>query len=244
MTTLASQIISLTVVYSIVNSGVDQRKHQSSASLAFVRGIDRGRWIPAQRASNVENVSIWWRHHEWSDTSVTKTKMCVYTERIYHYVANRGQFITLTDWGIIKKQCALKRGVIVIFLSPSTMGRSLVLPDPLESHSSSAIQRTEGRHTGPLTGSCLITRGRVHKLLHVYGIKIQRKCNFKIILIKTKWSSCIFACVMSVLLWHVQILNRFNVDDLNFTKIHVYLNWILERVPSMGPQLLSQMLRN
>ena len=23
------------------------------------------RWIPAQRASNVESVSIWWRHHEW-----------------------------------------------------------------------------------------------------------------------------------------------------------------------------------
>ena len=27
-------------------SGADQRKHQSSASLAFVRGILRDRWIP------------------------------------------------------------------------------------------------------------------------------------------------------------------------------------------------------
>ena len=42
MTTLASQITSLTVVYSIVYSGVIQRKHQSSASLAFVREIHRG----------------------------------------------------------------------------------------------------------------------------------------------------------------------------------------------------------
>ena len=42
MTTLASQITSLTVVYSIVYSGVNQRKHQSSASLAFVREIHRG----------------------------------------------------------------------------------------------------------------------------------------------------------------------------------------------------------
>ena len=33
---------SLTVVYSTVHSGADQRKHQSSASLAFVRGIHRG----------------------------------------------------------------------------------------------------------------------------------------------------------------------------------------------------------
>ena len=46
MTTMASQITSITVVYSIVYSGADQRKHQSSASLAFVRGIHRDRWIP------------------------------------------------------------------------------------------------------------------------------------------------------------------------------------------------------
>ena len=46
MTTLASQITSLTVVYSTVHSDADQRKHQSSASLAFVWGIHRDRWIP------------------------------------------------------------------------------------------------------------------------------------------------------------------------------------------------------
>ena len=46
MTTIASQITSLTVVYSIVYSGADQRKHQSYASLAFVQGIHRDRWIP------------------------------------------------------------------------------------------------------------------------------------------------------------------------------------------------------
>ena len=39
---MASQITSLTFVYSTVYSGADQRKHQSSASLAFVRGIHRG----------------------------------------------------------------------------------------------------------------------------------------------------------------------------------------------------------
>ena len=36
---MASQITSLTIIYSIVYSVADQRKHQSSASLAFVRGI-------------------------------------------------------------------------------------------------------------------------------------------------------------------------------------------------------------
>ena len=38
---MASQITSLTIVYSTIYSGADQRKHQSSASLAFVRGIHR-----------------------------------------------------------------------------------------------------------------------------------------------------------------------------------------------------------
>ena len=41
MGTMASQITSLTIVYSTVYSGADQRKHKSSASLVFVRGIHR-----------------------------------------------------------------------------------------------------------------------------------------------------------------------------------------------------------
>ena len=38
---MASQITSLTIAYSSIHSGADGRKHQSSASLAFVRGIHR-----------------------------------------------------------------------------------------------------------------------------------------------------------------------------------------------------------
>ena len=60
MRTMASQITSLTTVYSTVYSFTDQRKHQRSASLAFV-------WVtsefPPQMASNAENALIWWRHH-------------------------------------------------------------------------------------------------------------------------------------------------------------------------------------
>ena len=50
MGAIASQITSLTIVYSTVYSGADQRKHESPASLAGE--------FPAQRASNAENVSI------------------------------------------------------------------------------------------------------------------------------------------------------------------------------------------
>ena len=42
MGAVASQITNLTIVYSTVYSDADQRKHQSSASLAFVWGIHRG----------------------------------------------------------------------------------------------------------------------------------------------------------------------------------------------------------
>ena len=42
MGAIASQITSLTIVYSTVYSDADQRSHQSSASLAFVWGIHRG----------------------------------------------------------------------------------------------------------------------------------------------------------------------------------------------------------
>ena len=42
MGAIASQVTSLTVVYSTIYSDADKKKHQSSASLAFVRGIHRG----------------------------------------------------------------------------------------------------------------------------------------------------------------------------------------------------------
>ena len=41
MNAMVSQVTSLTVVYSTAYLGADQRKHQSFASLAFVRGIHR-----------------------------------------------------------------------------------------------------------------------------------------------------------------------------------------------------------
>ena len=56
MGAVASQITSLTIAYSTADSDADQRKHQSSASLAF------------NGASNAENISIWWRHHMWENS--------------------------------------------------------------------------------------------------------------------------------------------------------------------------------
>ena len=64
---MASQITGVSIVRSAVCSGADQGKHQSSASLALVRGIHRcegngtgDRWIPLTKGQ--QRVSIWWRH--------------------------------------------------------------------------------------------------------------------------------------------------------------------------------------
>ena len=86
MGAIASQITSLTIVYSIVYSDADQRKHQSSASLAFVRGIYR--WpvnSPHKRpvTRKMFFFSIWRRHHvigtyKWW-VKINKKKMIIST---------------------------------------------------------------------------------------------------------------------------------------------------------------------
>ena len=65
MSLIASQITSLAIVYSTVYSGADQRKHQSSASLAFVRGIHRGpvnsphKWPVTGKMFPFDDVIMW-----------------------------------------------------------------------------------------------------------------------------------------------------------------------------------------
>ena len=60
MGAMASKITSLTIVYSTVYSGTDKKKNVKAQRLGLC--VVTGEF-PAQMASNVENVSIWWRHH-------------------------------------------------------------------------------------------------------------------------------------------------------------------------------------
>ena len=73
MGTIASQITSLTIVYSTVYSDADQRKYQSSTLVAICAGNspETGEF-PAQMATNAKNVSIWWRHHVQSTETIIK----------------------------------------------------------------------------------------------------------------------------------------------------------------------------
>ena len=65
MNKMASQMTSLTIIFSIVYSGADQRKHLRSASLDFVTGE-----FPVHSARNAENVYTRWRHHASCTNSV------------------------------------------------------------------------------------------------------------------------------------------------------------------------------
>ena len=57
MVPMTSQITSLTIVCSTVYSGADQRKHQSSASLALVRRIHQ--W-PVRKILMMSSCVLWW----------------------------------------------------------------------------------------------------------------------------------------------------------------------------------------
>ena len=82
MSAMASQITSLTVVYSTVYS----RRRSKKTSKLRVTGE-----FPAQRASNVENVSIWWRHH-------------VKTDNIYLAIAGKISWLGVC-WGYLRYAC-------------------------------------------------------------------------------------------------------------------------------------------
>ena len=68
----ASQITSLTIVYSTVYLDADQRKHQKLRVTGFYAVNPVTSEFAAQMASNVENVSTWGRHHnqQWLDHTI------------------------------------------------------------------------------------------------------------------------------------------------------------------------------
>ena len=93
---MASQITSLAIVYSIIYSGTDQRKHQSSTCLCAGNSPLTGEF-PAQKASNAENVSIWWRHHGgvagWPSTMLT-----ISDGQIWKHFPRSWSFVLVIHW--------------------------------------------------------------------------------------------------------------------------------------------------
>ena len=102
MGAMASQITSLAIVYSTFFSAADQRRHQSSASLAFVRGIHR--WpvnsphkCPVTRKMFSFNDVIMWKTIElsviWEVKTITWRHCNAFSLGISHL-----QLIYVTPW--------------------------------------------------------------------------------------------------------------------------------------------------
>ena len=77
MGAVASQITSLTIVYSTTYWGIDQRKNQCSASLAFVRGIHRSsvnsphKWPVTRKMFPFDDVIMPWARYHYCDLKLS-----------------------------------------------------------------------------------------------------------------------------------------------------------------------------
>ena len=85
MGAMASQITSPTIVYATLYSGADQRKHRSSASLVFVRGIHRWpvnsphKWPVTRKMFPFDDVIMWRRQGMeilWSFEGIIQQPAC------------------------------------------------------------------------------------------------------------------------------------------------------------------------
>ena len=98
---MAYQINGVSIVCSTVCLGVDQRKQQSSTSLAFVRGIHQ--WLvdggfPSQRASDAENISIQLMTSSWGKCSSQ------HVSSLHNMVAAISHTVLPTSFSSMKKR--------------------------------------------------------------------------------------------------------------------------------------------
>ena len=104
MGAIASQITSLTIVYSTVYADADQRKHQSSASLASVRGIHRGavnfphKWPVTRKMFPFDDVIM---NEKWNCSSSPNWHM-------YNFLATFGEYCGETERIITGSHCDMQ----------------------------------------------------------------------------------------------------------------------------------------
>ena len=137
MSATAPQITILTIVYSTVYSGGDQRKHQSSASLAFVQGFTGDRWIPRIKGQWRGKcfhlmTSSWWsirnkdtcqwlreRHDHSFGSSIFSRIITVshYISKLRMKTLSRSSLIQSFDWNIgnFNFNCHISRNINTLF---------------------------------------------------------------------------------------------------------------------------------
>ena len=93
MSTMESQITSITIVYSTVYQGADERKHQSSALLTFVKGIHR--WP----VNSPHKRPVTRKTFTFDDVIMESPQISASGERMYHdaYTIQKVEMENLTD---------------------------------------------------------------------------------------------------------------------------------------------------
>ena len=132
MGTIASQITSLTIVYSTVYSDADQSKHQSSASLAFVRGIHRGpvnsphKWPVTRKMFPFDDVIM---KYERSFEKKTNKKLCLIMKCSiwYHYACSLDE-IRDPRPRILAVHCRLRNNIQRIVIASLLFGAASRVP--------------------------------------------------------------------------------------------------------------------
>ena len=108
MTAMASQITDVLVVYWIVYSCTDQRNHQSSASLAFVKGIH---WWPG---NYLHKGPVTWEMFTFDDVvTITLKHRRPYISNIYLYLTSgcpsgRGNIFRVNGFGLGQVRVPIK----------------------------------------------------------------------------------------------------------------------------------------
>ena len=94
MSMMASEITSLMIVYSTIYLGANQRKHQSSASLAFVRGIHR--WL----VISLHKGPVMWKMFPFDDVIMDTF---IHTFRVHKYHWENCMIIPLVQksWRVV-----------------------------------------------------------------------------------------------------------------------------------------------
>ena len=145
MSAMASQITSLMIVYSTVYSGAYQRKHQSSASLAFVRGIHRWpvnsphKWPVTPKMFPFDDVITWtWQGLnlivltvEWSFSPSWWWK--VVTSMTYHYqrIVQRCIISKRKKINKIPRPANFDERVLVNYSNSSELGNNRIVYMPI-----------------------------------------------------------------------------------------------------------------
>ena len=86
MGAIASQITSLTIVYPSIYSDADQRKHQSSASLAFVWGIHRG------PVNSPHKLPVTRKMFPFDDVAMRCECRCFRTQETMHFMSGQASW--------------------------------------------------------------------------------------------------------------------------------------------------------